>query len=346
MHIAVLADMIHATPPPRYGGTQRVVTALTEELVLRGHDVTLFATADSWTRGNLVVCASRALVLNDRDDYERSIMIQLGKLLKMIGSFDVVHSHVDYFAFPFAQVCRVPIVSTIHRSIDTPDMQEVYDQFYDVPLVAISHSQRRQYVKANWQAVIYNGLPIDHLQFTPIKETYLAFLGRICPEKGPLEAIEIARRTGIPLKMAARVDKGHREYYEQVVRKELDPGVVEFVGEIQDHEKSAFLGPAMALVFPIQWPEPFGLVLIEAMACGTPVVATSCGAVKEVVTDKVTGVLGQSIDDLVGRIDEVHLISPLTCRRHVENYFSIERMADQYEALFYQLSGECSPSVS
>lgn len=337
MKVAVLADMLQATPPLEYGGTQRMCSSLTEELIHRGHEVTLFATGDSSTKGRLVICTPRALHLSERHDYERSIMIQMGIFLQNFDEFDIVHSHIDYFGFPFVRLLPIPMVSTIHRRIDTPDMQEVYGQFRDVPLVSVSKSQRNYYPNANWQSTIYNGLPLDNLHICKKKENYFAFLGRICPEKGPVEAIRIARRTGIPLKIAARIDKGDMDYYNNVVKKMLDPGIVEFLGEISDHEKMQFLGPAKALLFPINWPEPFGLVMIEAMACGTPVLATRRGAVPEVVIDGQTGVIGDTIEDLVAGVDRLSRIDPNTCREHVEHHFTIEKMADAYESLFCKM---------
>lgn len=337
MKIAVLADMIQATPPKKYGGTQRVTYNIIEELIKRGHEVTLFGTGDSYLSGRLIVCAPCALHLNERNDYERSIMIQLGIFLEYKDEFDIVHSHLDYFAFPLARLLKIPLVTTIHRRIDTPDMQEVFGHFNDIPLVAISKFQQKQYPNANWLNVIHNGLLFDHLKFSDTKGDYLAFLGRIYPEKGPVQAIEIARRTGIPLKIAARIDKGDKDYFDNVVKPLLDSRLVEFIGEIADHEKSDFLGRAKALIFPVQWPEPFGLVLIEAMACGTPVIATDRGAVSEIVVDGETGFIGETIEDLISSLDKINKIDPKKCRLHVENNFSVDKMVNSYESLFASL---------
>lgn len=348
MRIAQITPLIESVPPPKYGGTERVVSVLTEELVHRGHEVTLFATADSKTRARLIPCSSESLrcALADHNPDQRAWLqtnfhlAELGEVCKRLSEFDVIHSHLDSMAFPFGASCPCPFVSTTHGRLDLPEIQQVYRAFSSVPLISISRSQRASFAEVNWVGTVYNAICPDAFTFNPTPGTYLAFLGRISPEKGPAHAIDLAIRTGLPLKIAAKVDPADREYFESVIRPRLKHPLVEYIGEIGDAEKDEFLGGALAYLFPIEWPEPFGITMIEAMACGTPVIALRWGSVPEVVADGVTGFIGDTLDDLEAAIGRVHTIDRHACRRRVEEHFSHTVMADGYEAIYQQLIAE------
>jgi len=325
-------------PPPRYGGTERIVSYLTEELVRRGHDVTLFASGDSRTAARLVAVTERALRLdaNSREVLAANFSRELGRVFGTAEKFDVIHCHVDYLAYPFSRLVRTPTLHTLHGRLDLPYLGPVFRDFPDVRLVSISDAQREPLasLKLNWAGTVYHGLPVDRFPFVAQPGDYLAFLGRLSPEKQPEVAIEVARRAGVPLRIAAKIDANDREYVDRVVRPLLDDPLVEFIGEVEDDEKAAFLGGARALLFPIDWPEPFGLVMIEAMACGTPVIARPCGSVREIVEDGSTGFVGDTVDDLVEAVKRIDTIDRAACRRHVERRFSVARMVADYETLY------------
>ncbi len=330
--------MYEPVPPPRYGGTERIVSYLTEELVRRGHDVTLFASGDSRTAARLVAVTERALRLdaNSREVLAANFSRELGRVFGTAEKFDVIHCHVDYLAYPFSRLVRTPTLHTLHGRLDLPYLGPVFRDFPDVRLVSISDAQREPLasLKLNWAGTVYHGLPVDRLPFVAQPGDYLAFLGRLSPEKQPEVAIEVARRAGVPLRIAAKIDANDREYVDRVVRPLLDDPLVEFIGEVEDDEKAAFLGGARALLFPIDWPEPFGLVMIEAMACGTPVIARPCGSVREIVEDGSTGFVGDTVDDLVEAVKRIDTIDRAACRRHVERRFSVARMVADYETLY------------
>jgi glycosyltransferase involved in cell wall biosynthesis len=341
MRIAQVAPLFESVPPRLYGGTERVVSDLTEELVRRGHEVTLFASGDSCTTATLVPVVDRALRFgaDTRDLLTAEFARQMGMVFSRAADFDVIHCHVDYLAFPFSMLTRTRTVHTIHGRLDLPHLVPVYRQFNTVPLVSISDAQRAplEAVGVHWAGTVYHGLPTERYAFSPEDRGYLAFLGRISPEKQPDLAIEIARRVGLPIKIAAKIDAVDREYYERTVAPLLDDPLVEYLGEIGDADKAAFLGSARALLFPIDWPEPFGLVMIEAMACGTPIVARPCGSVPEVVVDGRTGFVGSSLVELADAVKRIDEIDRAECRRHVEAHFSVERMAEDYEAVYRRL---------
>jgi glycosyltransferase involved in cell wall biosynthesis len=342
MRIAQVAPLFESVPPRLYGGTERVVAYVTDELVRRGHDVTMFASGDSRTTARLVPVVERATRLDavTHDLIGAEFIRELGLVFSRARDFDVIHCHVDYLAFPFHDLTPTPTVHTIHGRLDLPHLGAVYRQFRTVPLVSISNAQRAPLdpLGVQWAGTVYHGLPVERYAFAPADRGYLAFLGRLAPEKQPELAIEIARRVGLPLKIAAKVDAVDQEYFDRVVAPLLDDPLVEFLGEIGDDDKSAFLGGARALLFPIDWPEPFGLVMIEAMACGTPVVARPCGAVPEVVVDGRTGFLASTLVELAEAVKRLDEIDRAECRRHVERHFSVGRMAEDYEKIYRRLA--------
>jgi len=284
MRIAQVAPLFESVPPKYYGGTERVVSYLTEELVCQGHEVTLFASGDSVTKAHLVAACRRSLRLDKHciDQLSHQVLM-LEHVFQRAAEFDIVHFHVDYLHFPLSRREQLTHVTTLHGRLDIPDLVPLYHEFRDMPVVSISNCQREPLPWANWQATIYHGVPADTYQFRAEPGSYLAFLGRISPEKRVDRAIKIARQVQIPLKIAAKVDRVDKDYFEAVVEPLLRDSLIEFVGEIGDGEKDEFLGHAYALLFPIDWPEPFGLAMIEAMACGTPVIAYRSGAVPEVM---------------------------------------------------------------
>jgi glycosyltransferase involved in cell wall biosynthesis len=340
MKIAQIAPLAEAVPPKLYGGTERIVSYLTEELVQQGHEVTLFASADSCTSAELVPCARRALRLDDavRDMLPHAI-IMLEEVRRRADDFEILHFHTDMLHVPTFRHMAGHTVTTLHGRLDLPDLQPFYRKFPDFPLVSISNQQRWPMPPVRWAGTVYHGLPLDLLRFNPSPQgQYLAFLGRISPEKGPERAIDIARRAHMKLRIAAKVDAADRAYFEQKVRPLLDDPLVEFIGEIGEPQKSEFLGNAAALLFPINWPEPFGIVMIEAMACGTPVIAWPHGSVPEVIDAGLTGFLVRSVEEAVAAVGEVPSLDRAAIRRRFEQRFSAARMARDYVALYRKLA--------
>jgi glycosyltransferase involved in cell wall biosynthesis len=345
MKIAQVAPLYESVPPRLYGGTERVVSWLTEQLVSLGHDVTLFASGDSVTNARLVPVCKQALRMNPTCvDATAHHVLMMERVFTRASDFDLIHFHVDYLHFSLSRRSQVPTLSTLHGRLDIPDLVPLYDNFREVPLVSISDAQREPLSWANWQATVHHGLPRESLHFCPGAGKYLAFLGRVSPEKGVEQAIEIAATSAMPLKIAAKVDRTDRDYFERAIKPLLDHPLVEFIGEIGHAEKNEFLGNAAALLFPINWPEPFGLVLIEAMACGTPVIAYPFGSVPEIIPD---GVAGFVVDDVKGAVDAVnriHEIDRRECHEHFERHFTDERMAREYLNVYRRLvRGESSP---
>ncbi len=343
LRIAQIAPLAERVPPLKYGGTERVVAALTNELVRRGHDVTLFATGDSETLATLDALVPSGLRLVHGIQMPRDMhppqMIELGRVFERADEFDVIHSHVDFFTFPFARFVRTPVLTTMHGRLDLPTLPMIFDAYPDAAVNSISRHQRRPIPQAHWVGNVYHGLDLAHLRVGDGGDGYFAFLGRISPDKGITQAIAIAKRTGIPLKIAAKVDDDHPEYFD-LIADEIDGTLIDWIGEISDDEKSDFLGNARALLFPIQWPEPFGLTMIEAMACGTPVLATPCGSVPEIVIDGVTGYIRPTVDGLVEAVSHLDAIDRATCRAQVEQHFSARSMAIGYEHLYELLISE------
>jgi glycosyltransferase involved in cell wall biosynthesis len=337
LRIAQVSPLYERVPPALYGGTERIVGYLTEELVKRGHDVTLFATGDSRTKAKLVAPAPRALRLDGhpRDDLAFHLL-ELARVFEHPRDFDIIHCHIGHLAFPFSRLAGASALHTLHGRLDLPDTFPVFRHFRDEPLVSISHAQRRPFkgLGVTWAGTVYHGLPLTKYPFAPARGSYLAFLGRISPEKRPDLAIALAKRLGIKLKIAAKVDPVDQVYFDRDIKPLLDHPLIEFTGEISEDAKADFLGRALALVFPIDWPEPFGLVMIEALACGTPVIARGCGSVPEIVLDGRTGFVVDTLDDMEGAVKAVDRIDRAECRRDVVRRFSVERMVDGYESIY------------
>jgi glycosyltransferase involved in cell wall biosynthesis len=347
LRIAQVAPLYESVPPQFYGGTERVVAYLTEELVHRGHEVTLFASGDSTAKAKIQSTYPAALRAAGLPHLGASLqMPALSEVFDRSERFDIIHCHVDFWSFPFARLVTTPTVTTVHGRLDIADLFGVYRYYSDAPVVSISQAQRAPLPELNWVDTVYHGLPREQLRFNPGPGKYLAFLGRIAPEKRPDLAIEIARRTGIPLKIAAKVDVVDQDYFESDIRPRIDSRNVEFIGEIGEHEKNEFLGDALALLFPIDWPEPFGLVMSEALACGTPVIARPCGSVPEIIKQGVTGFVASSLDDLVHAVHNVSGIARGKCREVFETRFTADAMAANYERIYYQLisAGRARPS--
>ena len=338
MRIAQVAPLFESVPPKLYGGTERVVSYLTEELVRQGHEVTLFASGDSETSARLVAGSPRALWQEPgcRDTLPHHVrLVEL--VAREADRFDVIHFHLDYVHFPAVGRLPCPTVTTLHGRLYPPDEEALFDAYPEVPLVSISDAQRRPIPRANWQATVYHGMPLDVHTFREGPGSYLAFLGRVSPEKGLDKAVEIARLAGMPLRVAAKIYPEERPYFERVIEPLFRASPwVEFVGEVGGASKDAFLGGASALLFPIEWEEPFGLVMIESMACGTPVVAFRRGSVPEVMTDGVTGFV---VDDVAGAVEAVRATAALdrrACRRAFVERFGVARMASDYLAVYRQ----------
>ena len=339
MKIAQIAPLMESVPPRLYGGTERIVSYLTEELVALGHDVTLFASGDSITAANLVPCVPKALRLDAsvRDPIPY-YMLMLDRVRQRADDFDILHFHIDQFHFPLFRPIAGRAVTTLHGRQDLPDLLPLYAGFDDMPLVSISNAQRRPIPNANFAGTVHHGIPA-HL-YRGIAEAppgYLAFLGRISPEKRPDRAIAIARASGIPLKIAAKVDRVDEVYFRRQIEPLLDGGGVEFIGEIGDHEKTRFLSEAHALLFPVDWPEPFGLSMIEAMACGTPVLAFRCGSVPEIVDEGVTGAIVETVQEAIAALPHVVALDRKKVSQRFEQRFSAARMAKDYVGIYRSL---------
>src|SRR5579871_1272206 len=347
MRIAQIAPLTEAIPPKLYGGTERVVYWLVEELVALGHDVTLFASCDSRTSAKLEAGWPRALRLDGsiRDPNALHISM-LEQVRRQAGGFDFLHFHLDYYPFSLFSRQSTPFLTTLHGRLDLPEHQPVFDMFSSIPVVSISNSQRRPLPQARWVRTVHHGLPERLLTPKPVRPSYFAFLGRIAPEKGVDRAIRIAQHCGMPLKVAAKVDKVDREYFdEQIGPMMTKAGNVEYIGEINDDEKSEFLSGAVALLVPIDWPEPFGLVMIEAMACGTPVIAFNRGSVAEIIDDGVTGFVVEDVGGAIGAVDRLSHLSREKIRKQFEKRFTARRMAQDYLAAYRSLADGVAPHL-
>lgn len=337
MKIAQVPPLYESVPPKLYGGTERIVAYLSDALVELGHDVTLFSSADAATKARLVPVRDQALRLDPahRSSDVAAHFSMMHELRARADEFDVIHFHIDLLHFPFFEDIADRTLTTLHGRLDIKDLAGAYERWSAYPLASISNSHRKPLAGANWLGTVHHGLPVD-LHTPPSRPAgdYLAFLGRISPEKGPDRAIAIATRAGIPLRIAAKVDGADRAYFREVVEPLLDNPLVEFIGEIDDGRKAEFLGNAIALLFPIDWPEPFGLVMIEAMASGTPVIAFPCGSVPEVIDEGVTGVVVDTIDEAADAVGRVGRLDRRRIRRVFEERFSAQVMARKYLALY------------
>ena len=339
MKIAQVAPLIESVPPRLYGGTERIVSYLTEELVGLGHDVTLFASGDSVTSAELAPCCTRALRLDPAvRDIIPHFMLMIDKVRERAEEFDILHFHIDLFHFPLFRLLASQSLTTLHGRQDLGDLKPFYSRFAEMPLVSISNDQRKPLPHANFVATIHHGIPSDLHRPSFEQGKYLAFLGRISPEKRPDRAIRIARGAGIPLKVAAKVDKVDEDYFRNDILPLIDGPGVEFIGEINEHEKTKFLGEAAALLFPVDWPEPFGLVMIEAMACGTPVLAFRCGSIPEIIEDGVTGKIVDTEEGAIAALSQILSYDRRAVRQRFEERFTAARMAKDYMSTYRKLS--------
>ncbi len=346
MRVAMVAPLAEAVPPPLYGGTERVVYNLTEEMVRRGHEVTLFASGDSSTSADLAPVTPRALRLDpDAPPYLAATLAQLSEVYRRASDFDLIHSHVDWPTFAFARLCPTPTITTIHGRLDLREFIRTFRLYPEQPLVSISYSQRVPLADANWVGTAYNGIDVSRFHFRPTGGDYLVFLGRIAPEKRPDRAIEVARRVDRRLIIAAKVDPADHDYYEARIAPLIrDNPLVEYIGEVNEAEKDTLLGGAYAYLFPIDWPEPFGLTMVEAMATGTPVVAWRGGSVDEIVRHEETGFICDSIDEMVHAVEAAGEIDRAACRSAVESRFSAKCMASRYEDVYAKLLETRAPT--
>jgi glycosyltransferase involved in cell wall biosynthesis len=345
LRIAQVAPLSESVPPKLYGGTERVVAYLTDELVRQGHDVTLFASGDSQTSARLIPAAPQALRLGGCRDFLAPHLVMLEEVARLAHEFDLIHFHIGLAHYPLAR--RMPVVhlTTLHGRLDLPELVPLYDEYFDMPVVSISQAQRIPVPHARWIGTIHHGLPVDELQFGHGDGEYLAFLGRISPEKRVDRAIAIAKACGWPIRIAAKVDPADEVYFECEVRPLLDDPLVDFIGEIGEGDKSDFLGRAKALLFPIDWPEPFGLVMIEALACGTPVIAFRHGSVPEVLEDGLTGFIVDHLDDAIAATRRVDELSRPVCRSEFERRFTVAQMASAYTRLYGSLVAQTSSNL-
>jgi len=343
MRIAQVSPLVETVPPESYGGTERIVSYLTEELVRLGHDVTLFASSGSKTTAKLVPVSAQALRFDPsvRDPVSRMV-VEIEEVLKRAKDFDLVHFHDGYLHFSLARRLKIPTVTTMHGRMDLPDLVPVFQEFRDMPLISISDQQRAPFPLANWVATVYHGLPEQLYSFSAEPEDYVAFVGRICREKRPDYAIEIAKQAGLRLKIAAKVDKVDESYFESEIKPLLDHPLIEFIGEVNEAEKNVLLGGARALLFPIDWPEPFGLVMIEALACGTPVIAFERGSVPEVLEHGKTGFIVGDVPEAVAALSELDTIDRRTCRKEFETRYTCFQMAKNYLSVYSELQKTAS----
>ncbi|AOJ01703.1 MULTISPECIES: glycosyltransferase family 4 protein [Burkholderia] len=338
MRIAQIAPLTESVPPKLYGGTERVVSYITEALVDLGHDVTLFASGDSITRAKLDAVWPRALRLDSSiRDRIAPHMLLMETVARRARDFDVLHFHMDYYSFSVFKRQETPFVTTLHGRLDLPEQQPVFDTFDTAPVISISNAQRQPMPQAKWLTTVYHGLPETLYTPQPVEQSYLAFLGRISPEKRVDTAIRIAQRCGMRLRIAAKIDAADEEYFEREIKPLFALPHVEYIGEIADHEKAAFLSGAHALLFPIDWPEPFGLVMIEAMACGTPVIAFNRGAVPEVIDEGMSGFIVEDEISAVAAVNRLHTLSRERVRARFEERFTSRRMAQQYVDVYQSL---------
>ncbi len=338
MKIALLSPLWESVPPKLYGGTERIVSYLSDELVRMGHDVTLYASGDSVSSARLkTMCPNALRLIKGPVNRDAPLVMMLEQAFGIdAAQYDIIHSHLDFVSFPMTRRCPTPVLTTMHGRLDLPEIVPVFNAYSEIPVVSISNAQRTPVPQANWLGTVYHGLP-DLYTFHPGRGSYLAFLGRISPEKRPDHAIEVAKRVGMPLRIAAKVDPSDREYFETQIERLLEHPLIEYVGEITDGEKCDFLGDAAAVLCPYDWPEPFGIVLIESLACGTPVLAYRRGSIPELIEDGVTGFICEDVSSMASAVERVSLIDRRRCREAFEARFMVRRMAEDYLALYERL---------
>jgi glycosyltransferase involved in cell wall biosynthesis len=338
MKIAQISPLYESVPPKLYGGTERVVHYLTEELVAQGHDVTLYASGDSLTSAKLISCSDTALRLNNSIVDPLALhLTMMEQIDKEAHQFDVLHSHIDYLFYPFIKRNKYHVLTTLHGRLNIPELQPLYKEYFQIPVVSISDDQRLPLPEANYKRTVYHGLPLDLYSYNAVAQDYLVYIGRISPEKRVDRAIDIAIKAGIPLRIAAKVDKVDKDYFSAEIKHLLEHPLVEMVGEVGDFEKQELLGNALGLLFPIDWPEPFGLAMIEAMACGTPIIAYRCGSIPEVIDEGVTGFIVNSREEAVEAVLKLPQLSREKCRQVFEQRFSATRMAHDYVEIYKSL---------
>jgi len=339
MRIAQVAPLWERVPPPAYGGIELVVSLLTDELVRRGHEVTLFASGDSISLANIESVHPRAIRLDPSvKEYGVYEMLQLSQVYEWASEFDIIHSHVGVSALPYAKLVKTPTVHTLH-GIFTPDNEKMFRYAKEQPYVSISHTQKESRLGLNYAATVYNGIDVDSHKFYPQPDepSYLAFLGRMSPEKGPHHAIAIAQAVGLPLKMAGKVDVVDEEYFATQIKPHIDGEQIQYSGEANHYQKNQLMGRALATLFPITWREPFGLVMVESMAAGTPVIAMNLGSTSEVIADGKTGFLCKDVAECIEAVRKIEKIDRHACREHIINNFSVKQMTDGYEAVYQQI---------
>jgi glycosyltransferase involved in cell wall biosynthesis len=337
LRIAQIAPLYESVPPKLYGGSERVVAYLTDELINQGQQVTLFASGDSTTKARLISICERALRLDNHLDPLSYHIVQLQEVFERVDEFDILHFHTDYLHFPFTYNHDITTITTLHGRLDIDDLVPIYQKFPNMPVVSISNAQREPLPLANWIGTVYHGLPADLYNPGEGKGNYVVFVGRISPEKRVDRAIEIARQANLKIRIAAKIDRADQEYYDKEIKHLFSQPHVEFLGEIGEREKGELLRDAIAMLFPIDWREPFGMVLIEALACATPVIAFNRGSVPEIITNGKTGYIVENIDEAVTALQRIHEINRTECRRTFDNRFSAATMAKNYLKLYEKL---------
>lgn len=347
MKIAQISPLYESVPPKLYGGTERVVHYLTDELVAQGHDVTLYASGDSVTNAKLIPCCDIALRLNGNAvDVLAPHFTMMEQIDKEAHQYDIIHSHIDYLIYPIIKRSKYHFLTTLHGRLDIPELQPLYKEFFQIPVVSISDSQRKPLPDANWKSTVYHGLPLDLYSFNADAQDYLVYVGRISPEKRVDRAVEIAIKAGIPLRIAAKVDKVDKDYFDTQIKKLLDHPLIEMLGEVGDQQKQELLGNALGLIFPIDWPEPFGLAMVEAMACGTPVIAYRSGSIPEVIDEGITGFVVNSQEEAVEAVGKLPQISRKRVRETFEKRFSVQRMTHDYLRVYKSLIEQGDKDIS